>query len=78
MTSRPYGRTVVSIFRPPLPPEDDDAAGEDAAGEDAAGEDAAGDASDAKAEEGGATTSGEAVPDVPSSGDLPPDSAPSS
>lgn len=23
MTSRPYGRTIVSLFRPPLPPEDD-------------------------------------------------------
>lgn len=73
MTSRPYGRTVVSIFRPPLPPKDDDAAGEDAAGKDAPV-----DASEAKAEEDGSTTSGEAVPDAPSSGDLPPDSAPSS
>ena len=73
MTSRPYGRTVVSIFRPPLPPKDDDAAGEDAAGEDAPV-----DASEAKAEEDGSTTSGEAVPDAPSSGDLPSDSAPSS
>ena len=24
MTSRPYGRTIVSLFRPPLPPKDDD------------------------------------------------------
>jgi 16S rRNA (guanine966-N2)-methyltransferase len=24
MTSRPYGRTIVSLFRPPLPPEDED------------------------------------------------------
>ena len=78
MTSRPYGRTVVSIFRPPLPPKDDDAAGEDAAGKDTAGKDAPVDASEAKAEEDGSTTSGEAVPDAPSSGDLPPDSAPSS
>jgi 16S rRNA (guanine966-N2)-methyltransferase len=23
MTSRPYGRTIVSLFRPPLPPEED-------------------------------------------------------
>jgi 16S rRNA (guanine966-N2)-methyltransferase len=23
MLSRPYGRTVVSLFRPPLPPDDD-------------------------------------------------------
>lgn len=23
MTSRPYGRTIVSLFRPPLPPEDE-------------------------------------------------------
>jgi 16S rRNA (guanine966-N2)-methyltransferase len=22
MTSRPYGRTIVSLFRPPLPPEE--------------------------------------------------------
>lgn len=26
MTSRPYGRTIVSLFRPPLPPEGDEAA----------------------------------------------------
>ncbi len=24
MTSRPYGRTIVSLFRPPLPPEEED------------------------------------------------------
>lgn len=24
MTSRPYGRTIVSLFRPPLPPKEDD------------------------------------------------------
>lgn len=26
MTSRPYGRTIVSLFRPPLPPEDEELA----------------------------------------------------
>jgi hypothetical protein len=34
MTSRKYGRTIVTIFRPPLPPED--AEPEDAEPEDAA------------------------------------------
>lgn len=29
MTSRPYGRTIVSLFRPPLPPEDEAATDED-------------------------------------------------
>lgn len=29
MTSRPYGRTIVSLFRPPLPPEDEDASGDE-------------------------------------------------
>ena len=29
MTSRPYGRTIVSLFRPPLPPEDDAEAADD-------------------------------------------------
>lgn len=29
MTSRPYGRTVVSLFRPPLEPQDTDAATDD-------------------------------------------------
>lgn len=29
MTSRPYGRTIVSLFRPPLPPEEDES-GEEA------------------------------------------------
>jgi 16S rRNA (guanine966-N2)-methyltransferase len=29
MTSRPYGRTIVSLFRPPLPPEDDAEATDD-------------------------------------------------
>jgi len=28
MTSRSYGRTIVSLFRPPLPPEDEEAADE--------------------------------------------------
>jgi len=32
MTSRPYGRTIVSLFRPPLPPKED-AEGEETAGE---------------------------------------------
>jgi 16S rRNA (guanine966-N2)-methyltransferase len=36
MTSRPYGRTIVSLFRPPLPPEDEaDSEGEEAASSDA-------------------------------------------
>jgi len=30
MTSRPYGRTIVSLFRPPLPPEEEEAVGDDA------------------------------------------------
>ena len=46
MTSRPYGRTIVSLFRPPLPPEDETEAAEDEteAAEDAApaGDDPAG------------------------------------
>jgi 16S rRNA (guanine966-N2)-methyltransferase len=46
MTSRPYGRTIVSLFRPPLPPEDEAEAaeGETKAAEDAApaGDDPAG------------------------------------
>ncbi|MFB6271457.1 MAG: RsmD family RNA methyltransferase, partial [Salinibacter sp.] len=29
MTSRSYGRTIVSVFRPPLPPEDEEAADEE-------------------------------------------------
>jgi len=31
MTSRPYGRTIVSLFRPPLPPEEDEEAADSAA-----------------------------------------------
>jgi 16S rRNA (guanine966-N2)-methyltransferase len=31
MTSRPYGRTIVSLFRPPLPPEDESEAAEETA-----------------------------------------------
>lgn len=30
MTSRPYGRTIVSLFRPPLPPADEEAVDEEA------------------------------------------------
>jgi 16S rRNA (guanine966-N2)-methyltransferase len=39
MTSRPYGRTIVSLFRPPLPPEDADA--DAAAAEESSGDDSA-------------------------------------
>ncbi|PSQ74304.1 MAG: 16S rRNA (guanine(966)-N(2))-methyltransferase RsmD, partial [Bacteroidetes bacterium QH_7_64_110] len=37
MTSRSYGRTIVSLFRPPLPPEEDEASDETVT-EDTAGE----------------------------------------
>jgi len=35
MTSRPYGRTIVSLFRPPLPPEEDTDEADDAAASEA-------------------------------------------
>jgi len=35
MTSRPYGRTIVSLFRPPLPPEEEAESADDAASSDA-------------------------------------------
>lgn len=36
MTSRPYGRTIVSLFRPPLPPDAEDSADEEEASVDEA------------------------------------------
>jgi 16S rRNA (guanine966-N2)-methyltransferase len=44
MTSRPYGRTIVSLFRPALPPEDEASPGDEASPKDEAASDAAADA----------------------------------
>jgi 16S rRNA (guanine966-N2)-methyltransferase len=41
MTSRSYGRTIVSLFRPPLPPKEEDEASDESGSDEAVADTAA-------------------------------------